>query len=215
MEIQKTYPQISVLQHTQVVLASGSPRRRELLARLLPEEKFSVLVGNVDERRQPDEEPINYVKRLALVKAEAGAALWLENAAYPYLQKTLVLGADTIVVLNSRLFGKPSNNQEAVDFLRELSGRTHQVITGFAASLLDANGDMIRREVSSTTTEVEFRKISDEEITWYVNTGEPVDKAGAYAVQGFGGTLISAIRGDYYNVVGLPLGPLINLLRLF
>jgi septum formation protein len=151
---------------------------------------------------------------LALSKAIAGGKLWFEKNEEAG-KDILVIGADTIVVLDNVVFGKPRDEAQAGNFLESLSGRTHLVITGFAVITMNRQKGIERQEVSHTVSEVEFRNISTAEINWYVATGEPADKAGAYAIQGYGGALIAAVRGDYYNVVGLPLGPLIEQLRKF
>jgi len=208
------YPEIQVFDKVQVILASGSPRRRELLSRLLPADNFHIIVSEVDEALHQDEEYLNYVRRLALSKAIAGGKLWLEKNENDG-KDILVIGADTIVVLDDVVFGKPRDEVQAGNFLERLSGRTHLVITGFAIITISQQHMIVRQEVSYTVSEVEFRNISAAEIKWYVATGEPADKAGAYAIQGYGGALIAAVRGDYYNVVGLPLGPLIEQLRKF
>jgi septum formation protein len=207
------YPEIPVLARAELALASASPRRRELLGRLVPSNQFHIIAADIDETVQPGEAPLDYVRRLALEKSEAGARLW--STSSPTSQDRLVIGADTTVVLGDQLLGKPTSKEEAVWMLEQLSGQTHRVVTGVAVLLL-TNGQTITRHSSLTvTTEVEFQPLRQAEIEWYVATGEPMDKAGAYAIQGYGGALIAAIRGDYYNVVGLPLAPLINLLRDF
>ncbi|WJW69910.1 Maf family protein [Candidatus Chlorohelix allophototropha] len=208
------YPEINIFDKVQVILASGSPRRRELLSRLLPADNFHIIVSEVDEALHQDEDYLDYVKRLALSKAIAGGKLWFEKNEEAG-RDILVIGADTIVVLDNVVFGKPRDAAQAGNFLESLSGRTHLVITGFAVITMNRQKGIERQEVSHTVSEVEFRNISAAEINWYVATGEPADKAGAYAIQGYGGALIAAVRGDYYNVVGLPLGPLIEQLRKF
>ncbi len=207
------YPEVAVFGRAALALASGSPRRRELLGRLVPQEQFRIIVADVDEAVKTGEAPADYVRRLALEKAETGARLWA--AASPAPEERLVIGADTTVVLGEQIMGKPSSKEEAIAMLEQLSGQTHQVITGVAALLLTDGQAITRRESLTVSTEVEFQPLSRAEIEWYVNTGEPMDKAGAYAVQGYGGALITAVRGDYYNVVGLPLAPLISLLKTF
>jgi septum formation protein len=173
-----------------LILASGSPRRRELLAQLgIP---FDVIVSNQPEESVPGLAPEALATRLAELKARAVAAT---------LDTGLVLGADTIVVLDGDILGKPSDGDDAGHMLRRLSGREHQVITGVA--LVDAaTGSSITRSVISR---VHMRRLSSEEIAAYVATGEPRDKAGAYAIQGNGGNLIAGFEGCYNNVVGLPL----------
>jgi septum formation protein len=207
------YPNIPVLERAALALASASPRRRELLGRLVPSDQFRIISANINEDLKPDEDPADYVRRLALEKAEEGSRLWA--VASPTPEERLVLGADTTVVLDNLVLGKPGSKEEAAGMLETLSGKTHRVITGVAALLLSDGKNIVRSESLTISTEVEFQPLSRAEIDWYVATGEPMDKAGAYAVQGYGGTLIAAVRGDYYNVVGLPLAPLIQLLRSF
>ncbi len=206
----KIFPEIPVLERAQVVLASGSPRRKELMGRLMGAKGFRVVSTDIDESQLPDEAALPHVTRLAQSKALAGAKSLSESE-----QETLIIGADTIVVLDGRIYGKPANPTEAANYLSQLSGRNHQVTTAVAAVLVSAEGNITRQEVFTTTSEVEFRAITQAEIEWYVSTGEPTDKAGAYAIQGYGGLLISGVRGDYYNIVGLPVGALIELLMKF
>jgi septum formation protein len=207
------FPGVSVLQIAHVALASGSPRRRELLARLMPAHKYTVISTDIDESRLPHEAPADYVLRLARSKAAAGIERWQKTDA-PNGAK-LVLAADTSVVLGDEIYGKPVDTADTARMLTELAGRTHLVLTGYAARLHAADGTLMKESAEYCSTEVDIRPLSAAEIQWYIATGEPVDKAGAYAVQGFGGTLVSAVRGDYYNVVGLPLIPLIEMLRGF
>lgn len=211
--IREIYPEIPVLERAALALASASPRRRELLGRLVPEERFRIIAANVNEDLRAGEAPADYVRRLALEKAEAGSKLWV--AASPNSEERLVIGSDTTVVLGDLIMGKPATKAEAAQMLSQLAGQTHQVITGVAALLLTDGQTVTRQESLTVCTEVEFLPLSQAEIDWYVATGEPMDKAGAYAIQGYGGALIAAVRGDYYNVVGLPLAPLIQLLRSF
>ncbi len=212
-DFQVYFPGLPVLAASHLALASASPRRRELLARLVPAEAFQVIAADLDESRLPAELPTGYVNRLALAKAQEGARRWLE--ADPPPGQKLILAADTSVVLGQKIYGKPGSPAAATAMLQELAGQTHLVLTGFALRLLDSSGEVLRQESAVCSTEVTIRPLTADEIGWYVATGEPLDKAGAYAIQGFGGTLVSAIRGDYYNVVGLPLVPLIELLRKF
>ena len=174
---------------TALYLASGSPRRRELLALLnVP---FEVLKTEVEERRHPEESAQEYVRRLALEKAQAGVKVAPQDLP--------VLGADTIVVLNGQVLEKPRDKADAQRILRALSGQQHQVIT--AVSLAD------RQDVLSAmvVTDVTFRVLSQLEISDYIATGEPMDKAGAYGIQGKGGCFVRTITGSYHAVVGLPL----------
>jgi nucleoside triphosphate pyrophosphatase len=171
-----------------LVLASASPRRQELLRNAGI--AFIVHPANILEMLLPGEAPKAYAERLAREKAEAVFRLHPEK---------IVLGADTIVLVDDEVLGKPRDATDAAGMLRLLSGRSHQVITGvclLGPGLVD---------VRSETTTVEMQKLRDEEIASYVVTGEPMDKAGAYAIQGWASRWISKIEGDYFNVVGLPV----------
>ena len=184
-----------------LVLASSSPRRRELLAQA----GFSFLIhpADLNEDRLPGEAPAAYVERLARQKAEAV----FHELEKPEGEELTVLGADTTVTLDSLILGKPADAADACRMLRLLSGRRHLVLTGIA--LVKAAG--IRSAVETTT--VEFAPISEAEIADYVASGEPMDKAGAYAIQGRAAQWIPRIEGCYFNVVGLPLARLRMLLR--
>ncbi len=171
-----------------LVLASASPRRRELLASL-GIDPWVRPVG-VDERALPGEGPADHVRRLAIVKARADAR-----------PGELVLGADTIVVLDGELLGKPASPGEAEAMLARLAGREHRVLTGVA--LFEPDTGRLAARVSETR--VRLAALSAEAIRRYVATGEPLDKAGAYAIQGWGGLFVEGITGDYGTVVGLPL----------
>jgi septum formation protein len=176
-----------------LVLASASPRRRELLA--LSGYTFAVHPAAICEDPLPDEDPIAYVVRLARQKAEVVfARLSAKGSAAPH-----VLGADTTVTLDNQILGKPVDTADAARMLRLLSGRTHRVITGLAVVTAQ------RTEVAAEVTGVRFLTLSEEEIADYIATGEPMDKAGAYAIQGRAARWIPRIVGDYFNVVGLPL----------
>lgn len=182
-----------------LVLASSSPRRRELLARAGYE--FRILPADICEDLHPGEQPIPYVTRLARAKAEAVAASdefrLLSSAA---AVEPLVLGADTTVVApNGEILLKPEDDADAARMLRLLSGATHQVITGVA--LISAE----RADVAAEVTRVTVRKLSEEDIAAYVATGEPHGKAGAYGIQGRFGRYVPCVEGCYFNVVGLPL----------
>jgi septum formation protein len=171
-----------------LVLASSSPRRAELLrAAGIP---FVVRAAAVDETRQPDEPPRDYVCRLARDKARAVAAAADE----------LVLGADTTVVAGEACLGKPGDPAEAAAMMRCLAGNTHEVVTGVA---LVRGGGVLAVELAATR--VGFRAMRDDEIAWYVATPEPYDKAGGYAVQGLASRFVTALDGSYSNVVGLPV----------
>jgi septum formation protein len=180
-----------------LVLASGSPRRRELLASL--DFRFTVSVPAIDETPAPDEDPAGYVERLARAKAEAVA-----DRFDP--QHQVVLAADTTVALAGTILGKPTDGPDAMVMLRALSGRTHQVFTGVA--VVGPDGTLS----SVTTTDVTFRPLGHDEIASYVATGDPLDKAGAYGIQGEAGRFVAALRGSASNVVGLPVAQTMALL---
>ena len=174
-----------------LILASASPRRAEILRSVGWE--FTIAAADVDETLLCGEAPAKYVERLALAKARAVAA------NHP---GSLVLGADTTVVVGETILGKPEDAADARRMLSLLSGRRHEVLTGIA---LVREGAPTDERVTHQTTEVVFATLSDAEIDWYVATGESMDKAGAYAIQGFGAVFIEEILGDYWNVVGLPI----------
>lgn len=186
-----------------LVLASASPRRRELLTRLGLDPV--VRPADLDETPHPDEDPVDLVRRLAASKARAVART--DAAADPTVGGEVVLAADTEVALDGRSLGKPRDDDHAAAMLRALSGRTHTVVTGVATA--SAAGV----EVAHVVTEVTFATLGDRDIAWYVATGEPRDKAGAYALQGAGGALVERIDGSASNVIGLPLAETVALLR--
>jgi septum formation protein len=174
-----------------VYLASGSPRRRELLLQIgVP---FQVVAAAVDEGVLPGEPPAAYVMRLAAAKADAG---WERNRGAAPIP---VLAADTAVVLDGKILGKPSNQEDAGDMLQQLSGRTHAVLTAVALRAPEGTQSRLSR------SEVTFRDIAAGEALAYWETGEPCDKAGAYAIQGRAAIFISDLRGSYSGVMGLPL----------
>lgn len=184
------------LQPTQpLILASASPRRRELLAQIGLQ--FTVITADIDETPLPGEVHTAYTLRLA--EAKARAVLMLHPDA-------IVIGADTTVAVDGELLGKPRDATDAARMLRLLSGRAHQVTT--AVALLSSLGTLTAAE----TTQVVFSPMREDEIAAYVATGEPMDKAGAYAIQGRAAQWIPRIEGDYSNVVGLPLARLAMLL---
>lgn len=180
-----------------LVLASGSPRRRRLLETM--EIDFTVRPADLPEARREGETSRRYVERMAREKATAGADE----------RDELLLGSDTVVVVDDEMLGKPSGNREAIEMLRKLSGRSHEVLTGVALHRPAADRTLTR----VASTEVVLRELDDEEIDWYVSTGEPLDKAGAYAIQGRAAVFIPRIHGSYSNVVGLPLETVDRLLR--
>ena len=181
-----------------LILASASPRRRELLTQV--GFSFQVRPAHIPEDPLPNEDPIAYVTRLAREKAQA---------VYDEIgdAEAVVLGADTTVTLDNHILGKPEGPVDAARMLRLLSGRTHRVITGVAA--VTANAAQVAAEV----TAVRFLTLSDEEIAAYIATGEPMDKAGAYAIQGRAARWIPRVEGCYFNVVGLPLALVCALLE--
>ncbi|ELY7391596.1 septum formation inhibitor Maf [Cronobacter universalis] len=174
---------------TDLYLASGSPRRQELLGMLGV--TFERLVPGVEEQRAPQEAPQDYVTRLARDKARAGVALAARDLP--------VLGADTIVVLDGDVLEKPRDAAHAADMLRRLSGQTHEVMTAVAL----ADKQRVRERL--VITRVTFRALTAQDIAAYVESGEPMDKAGAYGIQGLGGCFVRRIEGSYHAVVGLPL----------
>ena len=180
-----------------LILASKSPRRRELLSSAGIE--FQVRVVDVPEVRLPDEDPTDYVRRLARAKAEA-----IEPAG-----KDVVLGADTVVVADHHVLEKPVDEADARRMLRILSGRAHYVTTGVCLR------SRMREVVDTATTAVRFVELTDAEIAAYVGSGEPMDKAGAYAIQGLASKFIDRIEGCYFNVVGLPVALVYRHLVLF
>jgi nucleoside triphosphate pyrophosphatase len=197
--------------HPRIYLASQSPRRRELLKQIGV--NFEVLLLRSDPRRKvdvneeplPDEAADAYVQRLSKEKAQVGC----DSLAFRNLPPFPVLAADTVVSLESKLFGKPLDREEAVDMLRQLSGKTHQVLTAVSVAF---QGQM---ETRLSTTTVDFIELSDERIRRYVLTNEAHDKAGAYGIQGHAGSFVKRIEGSYSGVVGLPLAETAELLTLF
>jgi septum formation protein len=175
-----------------LILASASPRRRDLLDQLGL--TFTVETADIDETPRLGEDPVAYVKRLAEHKAAAVFARHADRS------RLIVLGADTTVVVDQQILGKPVDEADAGRMLRLLSGRTHQVITGVA--LVTTTAPPI---VEAETTEVVVNPLADREIEAYIATGEPMGKAGAYAIQGRAARFIPRIEGCYFNVVGLPL----------
>lgn len=180
-----------------LILASASPRRQELLAQLGLQ--FEVSIPSVPESKGRD--PIMAAEQAALSKASEIAGK---------IEDAVVIGADTVVVVDDEILGKPRSASEAVKMLKKLSGRTHRVITGMA--VVDSTG---RRVVDHDITFVVFRSLSEEEIRAYVDSGEGLDKAGSYGIQGLGALFIPRIEGSYSNVVGLPLAKLDEMLKHF
>ena len=172
-----------------IILASASPRRKELLKKIVRD--FRVITGGVDEASIKAASPLLFARKAAILKAKAVAAKH---------NNSIVIGADTIVLLGKKILGKPKNKKEAIAMLTSLAGRTHRVITGIAVIF---PGLKVVSDVA--VTKIKTKKVSAEEILDYVNTGRPLDKAGAYGIQEIEEIFIDKIDGDYENVVGLPV----------
>ena len=191
-----------------LMLASKSPRRAEILRAVGWE--FEAIAADIDESRYASEDAVSYVKRLAQTKAETIARK---------LPESLVLGADTVVVIGEEILGQPRDDEDARRMLQLLNNQWHEVLTGVAlvragqSSSTPAGRPRSQVLVDHETTRVRFCEMSTEEIDWYVSTGEPRGKAGAYAIQGKGGLFIEGLQGDYFNVVGLPVRLVYELLR--
>ncbi|MDD4278814.1 septum formation protein Maf [Candidatus Sumerlaeota bacterium] len=182
---------------TKLILASGSPRRQDFLRDLKLD--FAVDVADVDEKHIGWTTPREYALKTAFAKAAA--------VATRHPQGTVILAADTIVALDNTIYPKPVDADDARRILRELSGKTHKVITGVAVT--EVNG---ATQLQAVETLVEFKNLTESVINGYVDTGEPLDKAGAYGIQGKGGALVESTRGDWFNIVGLPLGTVLAML---
>lgn len=183
-----------------IILASGSLRRKQILEQIqLP---FDVIIGDYEEDMTLDLDPIELAKVLSLGKAQDVSQKCSEG---------IVIGADTFIALDGKIMGKPKDAQGACDMLRELSGKVHSVITGL--TVIDAgNGEVISR---AKEVRVHIKDLTDEEIQSYVDSGEPLDKAGSYAIQGLGSKIVEKIDGDYYAVMGLPICELCSVLSEF
>jgi len=198
-----------------LILASASPRRSELLAQA--GYQFEVRAAHVNEDLRPGEDPIAYVTRLAREKAETVLRQIHEAVPSqmaeppPESAAPVVLGADTTVTLDGHILAKPEDEADARRMLALLSGRTHRVITGVA--VVAGSGEKMRCQAAAEVTTVRFLSLSAQEIAAYVATGEPMDKAGAYAIQGRAAKWIPRIEGDYFNVVGLPLALVASMLE--
>lgn len=190
-------PSMKWMDPHRLVLASRSPRRRDLLAQMGLE--LEILPADVDETLSPGEEPDSYVKTLAEKKARYGM---------DHRPQAWVLGADTIVVKNGAILNKPENRAQAISMLEQLNGAVHSVFTGYAVGRR-IDGAMT---VHAIETQVVFRILTKQEIIWYTGTSEPYDKAGGYAVQGLGAFMVKEIRGSWANVVGLPVCEVIQTL---
>lgn len=185
---------------TEIILASSSPRRRELLLGMGLE--FDIIPSDVDETVSPDLAPAQIVEELAFRKARDIAT------TYPH---KIVIGSDTVVVWSDRVLGKPQDEEEAFQMLSRLQGDWHRVYTGLAV----IHGQSGIKKVGHTCTRVQMKPLSPEKIKRYISSGEPMDKAGAYAIQGIGATLVQRIEGDYFTVVGLPVSLLADYLASF
>lgn len=187
-----------------IYLASSSPRRKELLTQAGIE--FSVISPQCDETadiKLPDE----LVEELSRRKSQAGLEMLRKMPEVP--ADSIVIGADTVVAYDGIILGKPKDNNNAFNMLKMLSGNTHEVYTGVTISYMDGRPS----KTFSERTEVTFYELSDKEIEDYINTAEPMDKAGSYGIQGYGAILVEKINGDYFNIVGLPIARLVRLLR--
>ena len=183
-----------------IILASASPRRKELLEKIGL--KFEVDASNCVEEVDPALEPDELTRRISLTKAKSVA---------PRYKDALIIAADTIGVIGKKLLGKPQTVDEARKMLAQISGKSHEVITGF--TVLDTTTNKVFS--GTVNTKVYIKKLTTQEIDAYVQTGEPMDKAGAYGIQGLGAVIVEKIEGDYYNVVGLPLSALAEVLKEF
>lgn len=187
---------------SRIILASASPRRRELLGNMGID--FETAVSDADENSvSRDVPPYMYVQELALLKAASTAKQFVND------KDAIIIGADTIVVSGGKILGKPHDGAEAFSMLRELSGKTHQVYTGYCVMRMSDAYTVCE----NVCTDVTFKELTDEKIRRYIETGEPMDKAGAYGIQGLGAMLIDGINGDYFNVVGLPVSMLADTLE--
>lgn len=198
---------------TKILLASASPRRRELVSRLgVP---FEVFAADCDETVDGSHSPDEYVKILALRKARAAMAKYLERpnlnpsgaTVHTSVEPPIIIGSDTVVALDGEILGKPRDRDDAINTLLRLSGRAHRVCTGLAVI------DKEREIVTSGSADVYFTNLTKADCISYADTGEPLDKAGSYGIQGIGGALVERIDGDYYSIVGLPLAQLKKILE--
>ncbi|MFS0839896.1 Maf family protein [Paenibacillus sp. 1P03SA] len=193
-------------QGIKLILASSSPRRRELLKGMGLD--FEIISSDADETVEESLSPREIVETLAVRKAEAVTAA-LPGSYAP--DRTVIIGSDTIVVLDGEVLGKPKDEGDALRMLSALQGRTHEVYSGVACLSADRSSISVRHR----RTKVTMKPMDEERILRYIATGEPSDKAGSYAIQGIGATLIEGIEGDYFNVVGLPVSLLSEMLEPF
>ncbi len=180
-----------------LILASSSPRRREILGELRLD--FDILPCGADETLEDGINPCDAVKILSARKADSAISHMTPDG-----EPHVILAADTVVSVDGKLFGKPKDEMDAERMLRALSGRVHEVITGVTVTSVGADGGIITNETSAVTCRVSMREMTADEIWAYIKTKEPLDKAGAYGIQGMGGAFVSRVEGDYFAVVGLP-----------
>jgi len=185
---------------SELILASASPRRAEILQQIGVD--FQIAPADIDETPKPQESPVDYVQRMAQEKMQHVIDTFAGNS-------TAVLGADTSVVLGSTIYGKPKSQEEAMAMLADLSGKTHQVLTAVAM------GNNQRCVLKLSATDVKFRELDPRECLDYWKTGEPLDKAGGYAIQGLGAVFVEKISGSFSGVVGLPIEQTAQLLQIF
>ena len=183
-----------------IILASASPRRKEILENT--NVKFKIMASDIEELTLEGESPCQMVMRLAFEKGMDIASKQKSD---------LIISADTIVVLDNKVLGKPKDEVEAIHMIESLSGKTHQVITGISLINLENNKKIIDYVISN----VKFKNLSKEDINDYIRTNESLDKAGAYGIQGYGALLVDEIQGDYFNIVGLPISRLSDLLKKY
>lgn len=185
-----------------IILASKSPRRREILENLGVE--FDIIAPDTDEASD-EKEPSRLVASLALAKGEAAAELLMKEPKYiDSDERIIIISSDTLVAVGSEILGKPSDLDGAAEMLRRIQGRSHSVYSGIALTEI-RSGRIVKSVAESDVTTVHFAPMSDREIDFYVNTERVLDKAGAYAIQGYASAWIDKIDGDYFNVVGLPV----------
>jgi len=190
----------NVTSNLKLVLASASPRREEILKKL--NLKFTIVPAKINEDNFSNDDPIDLVKTLALEKAKSVSEL---------VEEAIVIAADTVVVFNGQILGKPADEADAKNMLKSLNSNQHQVITGLA--VLNSNKEKIF--VEHNITDVKMTNMTEKEIDNYIETGEPMGKAGSYAIQGYGGLFVEEIKGSYHSVMGLPIHQLAKLLDKF
>lgn len=189
------------MENKKIVLASASPRRKELLDTI--KLQFEIIPADIDETLESDRFSLDVIEKLALDKALDVS----KRINYP----ALIIGSDTVVVINDQVLGKPKDKEDAFSMLKMLNGKTHKVISAIAIY----NTAQDKTLVDSVSSEVTFREMTDKEITNYIDSGEPMDKAGAYAIQGIGGIFVSSICGCYSNIVGISVFKLAEMLKIF